>query len=362
MSDEQPQMTPSQMTPSQTSQSGDPYRPFFMEAHRRFTLIGVGLCVMIAFWVGLNIVLSGLLRPLFPGPGGVPMWLSMLVSSGPLYAVAMPLGLSVFSHVPALKAREFKLGAKRFWTLMIACFPIMMAGNIIGTWLSGVVSGGTATNRVSEMILHTDPWVNVLFVVLLAPFFEEWLFRKQIIDRTRRYGERTAIVLSAFTFALFHMNLYQFFYAFGLGLVFGYAYMRTSRLRYPVIMHMVINASGSLVAPGILKLISAGGGDVAKMMSGSAGEAEMMRVAEHDPVAMMGVMLLGLYGVLMVLLVIAGVVLICVNVKRIEFYDPPEQLPKWYGARLAFLNPGMAVYILLTVVLGLWQMGLITLF
>ncbi|NEG55908.1 CPBP family intramembrane glutamic endopeptidase [Bifidobacterium platyrrhinorum] len=331
-------------------------RTSFFEAHRRFTFVGIGLCVMIAFWVGLNIVLSGLLAPYFPG--GAPSWLMMLISSGPLYLVAMPMGMTVLSRVPALKTREFPLGGKGFWTLLIACFPIMMAGNIIGTGLSQAISGGASVNRVSEMVLRSDPWVNALFVVLLAPLFEEWLFRKQIIDRTRRYGERTAIVLSAFAFALFHMNLYQFFYAFGIGLVLAYAYMRTSRLRYPVIMHMVVNASGSLLAPGILAL--AGGDKADRLLDGSMGEAELMRMAETDPSAMAGLALLGAYGLLMFALTIAGIVLICRNLRRIEFYDPPERLPKWYGARLAFLNPGMIAYVALTVVLGLWQMGLIT--
>ena len=58
----------------------------------------------------------------------------------------------------------------------------------------------------------------------------------------RRYGEKTAIVFSALAFALFHMNLFQFFYAFGLGLIFGYVYTRTSRLRYSVLMHMLIDS------------------------------------------------------------------------------------------------------------------------
>ncbi len=330
-------------------------RPFFLEAHRRFTLVGIGLCVTIAFWVGLNTVLSGLLQPFFPQ--GAPMWVSLLLSSGPLYAVAMPMGMMVIDRVPALQAREFTLGAKRFWTMMIVCFPIMVFGNVIGSWMSGVISGGQASDRVSGIIARSDPWMNALFVVLLAPLFEEWLFRKQLIDRTRRYGERTAIVLSAFAFAMFHMNLYQFFYAFGLGLVFAYAYMRTSRLRYPVIMHMVINAFGSLIGPGALRLAS--GGDIQGLLEGSTSEAALMRAAESNPSMMAGVMLLGLYGVLMVCLVIAGIVLLFVNVRRLEFYDPPEQLPKWYGARLAFLNPGMVVYTALTAVLALWTMGLL---
>ena len=44
------------------------------------------------------------------------------------------------------------------------------------------------------------------------------------------------------------MNVFQFFYAFGLGLMFGYVYTRTSRLRYSVAMHMLINLNGSVLA------------------------------------------------------------------------------------------------------------------
>ena len=81
---------------------------------------------------------------------------------------------------------------------------------------------------------------NVVFLVILGPIFEEWMFRKQLIDHTRKYGEKTAILLSGLAFGLFHMNLFQFFYAFLLGVMFGYIYMRTSKLRYSTAMHMII--------------------------------------------------------------------------------------------------------------------------
>ena len=68
----------------------------------------------------------------------------------------------------------------------------------------------------------------LFFLVIVGPIFEEWLFRKQLIDHTRKYGEKTAILLSGLAFGLFHMNLFQFFYAFLLGLMFGYVYTRTS--------------------------------------------------------------------------------------------------------------------------------------
>lgn len=324
--------------------------PFF-EAHRRFVLIGVGLCVIVAVWVGLNTLIAGALSPYFPQ--GAPTWVLLLASSGPLYAVAMPMGMFVFSRVPSLEVRRFPLGVGRFFTLLIICFPIMSLGGLIGNALSDLVSGGNSTNRVSDLILAGDWWVNALFVAVLAPVFEEWMFRKQIIDRTRRYGERTSIVLSAFAFALFHMNLYQFFYAFGIGLVLGYVYMRTGRLRYSIIMHMIINANGSVLAPFMLWL---GGVNLADASSGALSEQEAEALWQSNAG---GVTAVFVYYFVLMALIIAGIVLFCVNVRKLEFYDPPEQLPKWYGARLAFLNPAMIVYIVVTTVFALWQMGIL---
>ncbi|MBT1173480.1 CPBP family intramembrane metalloprotease [Bifidobacterium sp. MA2] len=314
-------------------------------AQRRFMVMGVGLCVMVAVWIGLNILISGAVAPYFPH--GAPSWVLMLLSSGPLYLVAMPLASTVFARVPRLETRRFALGAREFLALLVACFPIMMVGNMIGTGLSSLISGGQSTNRVTELVLHSSPWVNALFVVVLAPILEEWVFRKQLIDRTRRYGERVSILLSAFAFALFHMNLYQFFYAFGLGLVFAYAYMRSGRLRYPIAMHMVINACGSVLAPAVLSLA---GDSAGALVGGSMSDAELARMAATDP----AFLLIGLYSLAMMALSIAGFVAIVRHARDLEFYTAPEELPVWTGARVALLNPGMVVYVLLTVVLSVW--------
>lgn len=316
------------------------------EARRRFMVIGMSLCVLIAFWIGLNIVLSGIARPYFPK--GAPSWLVMLLSSGPLYLVAMPLASTVFARVPVLEVRRFPLGVKEFLGLLVACFPIMYVGSAIGSGLGTLIFGDHATNRVGELVLHSDPWVNALFVVVLAPFFEEWMFRKQIIDRTRRYGEGVSILLSALAFALFHMNLYQFFYAFGLGLVFAYAYMRSGRLRYPVALHMIINACGSLIAPWLLSMT---GSAADKMLKGTMSESEMTRMLETNP----AFLAFGLYAVAMLVLTIVGLVVLVRGVRRLEFYTAPEELPAWTGVQVALCNPGMAVYALLTIVLGIWM-------
>ena len=100
-----------------------------------------------------------------------------------------------------------------------------------------------------------NPLYSILVMVILAPVLEEYIFRKLLIDRLSKYGELTAMLFSATVFGLFHMNFFQFFYAFGLGLLFAYIYTRTRNLLYPVLLHMIINFQGSVLAPWLLSSV-----------------------------------------------------------------------------------------------------------
>ncbi len=273
----------------------------------------------------------------------------LLASSGPLYLVAMPLSMLVFMRVPAISTRQFAMKPGEFIPLFIICIPVMYLGNIIGMVLSAGITDGQATNRINDLVLGGNEWVNALFVGLLAPICEEWLFRKQIISRLRRYGEKTAIVFSALAFALFHMNLFQFFYAFGLGLIFGYVYTRTSRLRYSVLMHMLINLNGSVLAPLMLKQIDP------RILSGTISEAEIMSMVQGGS-GMLGLSIMMLYGMVMLGLLIAGIVLLIVKRRNWEFYLAPEELPTGLKVRTTYGNPGVVIYILLTVGLTIWML------
>ena len=309
---------------------------------RRFSHVGAGLSVMLLLWISLQLIVYALLALVVPrsSDGSFPTWMTLLSSSGPLYLVAMPLSLVVLTAVPRLPTRGFSMGAGEFVRLLVVCVPLMYAGSIIGSVLAALLSGGTASNGLDDLLLGSDTPTVMLFVVILAPIFEEWMFRKQIIDRLRAYGERTAILISALAFALFHLNIYQFFYAFGLGLVFGYAYMRTSRLRYSVAMHMIINLNGSVIAPWILSLL---GKDTLDAIDSGSIQAVESAVAS----AGVGVAIYLVYAFALMAVIILGVVILVRDRRRIEFYVAPYELGRGVRARTAFLNPGMVVYAVL---------------
>ena len=174
--------------------------------------IGWALCVILVAALAVQLVLKLVLDTFWPEGcwltnSSTGMWLFTFV---PLYLIAIPAGLLVMKHVPTAPPSPSKMSAKDFWIFVPICFFLTYSGNIVGNLLSLLLSGGEAQNALNDYAMDSNP-LKILFVAALAPLLEEYVFRKQLIDRTRIYGEKTAVFLSALTFALFHTNLFQFF-------------------------------------------------------------------------------------------------------------------------------------------------------
>lgn len=319
------------------------------QARKDFSRIGFSLFAIGAITSVLQIVFSFLWNV---STVGTPLWdadwAMWVISFVPMYLIAVPIGLWIMKKVPVYSPPAVKLGAKHFWMLMLISIPIMYGGNIIGTILSSILSGGTAQNALLDYVMG-NPFLTILVAVLIAPFLEEYIFRKQIIDRLGKYGEKTAIFFSALTFGLFHMNLFQFFYAFGLGLIFAYVYTRTRMLRYSVIMHMIINFMGSAIAPALLNIL-----DMETLEAISSGEASMEQIMGALPglLAYMGYASLLMFGS------VAGFVMLIVRWKKRQLLPAPEELPQGTAAKTAWWNWGVVlftVFCLVMIVIALFS-------
>lgn len=261
-------------------------------------------------------------------------WFRWLSAFAPLYLIGFPVGYLILRRIPAETHSGVPMGGKNFFTMLLICFPIMYGGNIIGILLSSLLSGGTAQNGLDQLV--TDPLpLRILVMVILAPLTEEFIFRKQLIDRCHRYGEKMAILFSALTFGLFHMNLFQFFYAFGLGLVFGYVYTRTGRLRYTVIFHMTINFIGSILSPALLSTMDA---ETMDSLTGSGMDVEAALAA------LSSVSLVMVYSLLILAAVVIGLILLIIKAQRLVFIPSTHELPQGQRFKAVFLNPGAIVF------------------
>lgn len=307
-------------------------------ARKTYSTIGFSLTVVLLVATVLQIVWFAL-----PAEGSWmtdSSWGYWLGSFLPLYLVAVPLGVLVMKRVPAQAPEQQKLPLKAFLTIVPICFCVMYAGNLLGNLLSSLLSGGNAENAILDYAMDTNP-IKILFMVILAPLIEEYLCRKMVIDRTRCYGEKTAAFLSALVFGLMHQNLFQFFYAFALGYVFAYLYLRTGHLRYTVILHAIINFMGGVVAPFILSLIDL---DALMNMDPNASADELLALyADILP----GMLVYLGYAFVLFGLSIAGFILLLLKRKSAVWQEAPQPLPKGQTLKTVYLNPGMVIYILL---------------
>lgn len=325
----------------------NPFFEWLKQARRDFSRIGASLCLMVVIWYALATVLEGALYAAVGGKGEAPNWVTYVGSGVPLYLIAMPIAVMLMGKSTVIETRKFDMKPGMFFKLLLMCLPMMWVGSMVGSMLSMALSNGEATDRVSDLAMQTNIW-NVVFLVIVGPIFEEWLFRKQLIDHTRKYGEKTAIVLSGLAFGLFHMNLFQFFYAFLLGIMFGYVYTRTSKLRYSTAMHMIINFNGGVLAPWVLTRVDL---DQLEKVSEAAENGNTAAMEQWASQNIGGLTIMLVYFLLYGAVILAGFVLLVRNFRKAEFYIAPEELPRGTGARTVYGNVGMITFIVVTVLL-----------
>ena len=192
-------------------------------------------------------------------------WFPWVLSLLPLYVLGLPALWLCLRGVPThphnsdctlqdSHAAKPPLGVRGWLTLLVIAFGCMTLGGLAGNRIMETLSAVTGKDyafALSSMVSETPAWFTGICVCICAPLGEELLFRKLLIDRTRGYGDTTAILLSGVLFGLFHGNLFQFFYAFLVGLVLAYVYTRTGRYLPCVAMHAAINFMGSVVTPAL---------------------------------------------------------------------------------------------------------------
>lgn len=309
-------------------------------AKHDYSIVGWALTLIIGVWmVGSFLVMVGV--SLSKNSESIPNGVLLLLSNLPLYAIAMPLSLLVLRNVPRLATKRFDMSPGTFIKLFVATVPIMYIGAILGNLVAAPFS---AEDTLDSALMNTDYVSLFLLTCVCAPIFEEWIFRKEIIDRTRKYGEKTAIIVSALCFGLFHGNVRQFFYAFGLGLILGYMYVRTSKLWYSMLMHALVNLNGGIISIWVTSQID----DKALSRAMEQSTDATMREVQRQ---LSGVIIVGVYAVIMLALFIAGIVILVRNRKRFVFFDAPEQLEQGTGVKTALGNAGMIVFLVIGILM-----------
>ena len=176
----------------------------------------------------------------------------------PIYGIGLPVFLlTVGRQREKTSLPRRSLRPREFLALIPACFFVMYGGNIVGLMLqriTGVLFHWRLGLQAADTGSTAFPAVQVAVVAVAAPIMEEFVFRRCVLNRLLPYGEKAALLASALFFALFHRSVNQVCYAFLLGLVFGYVYLKTGKLRYSAALHILINTLSSAVLPALLTL------------------------------------------------------------------------------------------------------------
>ena len=281
-------------------------------AEKRFcSRMGWGLLLMMGISSFLGSIILVFVTFLAPDLASSP-WFSTLAISFCMYIIAMPIASLLFQKVPQNPPDQHKLSARQLVLAFIICYGLSLVGSLIGTIINSAIQAfsGLPAFDLDAVLADIPWWVNLITVVLMAPIFEEWFFRKLLIDRLRFYGEKTALIVSGLLFGLFHGNFSQAFYATLLGFAFGYIYLKTGRLRYTIILHAAFNLLGGFISPLLLQ-------------------------------AALPELFFTIYSYILLGFSIAGIILVCYYRKRL--WLAPSSFPGSQDFVLG--NPGMIVFL-----------------
>lgn len=300
-----------------------------------------------------------LLAQLFLGKQfGEQEWFTWALIIVPLYVIGFPLLYLLLKKVPVMNIEKHSMKFWQFLLIVLMGCGICGVGSVLGIFVSLPIllpfgKDINDVNALSDIMTNSTPFMRILVVGILAPIFEELIFRKLLIDHVVKYGEWIAVFLSGLMFGMFHGNFQQFFFAAGLGMLFAYVYVRTGQVWYTILFHMIVNLSSSAITMGILGML-----DLDKVMQMSE---EMQKSPETFDMAkyqdiLPGLTLYMLWIGVLCLCCVAGVVILIVNLcmKKFYFRSIVGEFPKKIRAKAAMLNPGFLIYSV--IIIGMFVM------
>ncbi len=262
-------------------------------------------------------------------------WFAPALAFLPMYGIGFPLFLWLLPKAPPkeLLPEKRSVPARELLPILLMCLGVLYPGNLIGQGLDWLLrslfrssSGG---NDLGAMMDSSSTWAFFLVAVVLAPIMEELTFRKLLLDRMRTIDKPSALFFTALAFGLFHSNVVQFFYAFGVGLIFGCIYLRTGKIVYSMALHVLVNFLGSAA---VLFLM---------------GDLDLTNL---DPAALMEHLLpllgLGIYVMVLMAGCIAGIVLLIRHRRSLRVADEGDQLRPGSRFAMVFCRPGWLLYCL----------------
>ncbi len=106
--------------------------------------------------------------------------------------------------------------------------------------------------EAAEQNLFTDTlWLQIPVLLVASPLLEEYFFRGVFYGRLKEvFSVRTAMVVSALAFGLYHANLSQGIYGFLMGLFLAWTMERCQTVKAPITVHAAANLAAIMISLG----------------------------------------------------------------------------------------------------------------
>ncbi len=225
-----------------------------MDRGRILRRVGWALFLMVLCTLATQIILSSLFYRFSP-EFYQSEYYGVVITLLTIMGVSYPVFLSVMRKVPDTKPSQegaSKLSLRQLIGLFFVCVAFMYLSSFAGSIISLLIAklkGSEIENPVEEFLGNSNIYLNAIYIAIIGPAMEELIFRKVLLNKLRRFGDLPAILFTSLAFGLYHLNLSQFIYATTLGIIFSYTVIRTNTIKYTVILHMIINTIGSVIAP-----------------------------------------------------------------------------------------------------------------
>lgn len=255
------------------------------------------------------------------------------------YFLPLPIFIYLMNKLDSRTIPQQSINKITFIKYISITLVLMWIGNMIGLAITALISqliSSEIINPIKQIINHQSIYMNILIICIIAPVFEEIIFRKFLIDKTIKYGAKISILLSALIFALFHGNLNQFFYAFLMGGFFAYVYIKTGKIIYPIILHMIINFIGSIISTIFINSLN-------HLISSTGTPLDLFIVM--------------LYAIIVLSAIIIGVYTILDKYGKIKFKKPEITLNN--PIKTSLINVGIILFIIYTLLKIIKSIGLI---
>ena len=134
-----------------------------------------------------------------------------------------------------------------------AIYGLGMTVNLITILVMTLITSVNAAeqNPVLEIVPEDFTMEKAVFmfvqVVILAPIFEEFIYRGALLNALKPYGNGVAVFTTALLFGLTHGNFQQFFYAFAVGIPLAYIAIATNSVFSSTCLHAMVNSVTGII-------------------------------------------------------------------------------------------------------------------